>query len=436
MADSSNQWTSARRVAIVAGLRTPFVKQGTEFAEMSALQLGTAVVSELLQRSGVPMRDVERVVYGQVVPSLGAPNIAREIVLDAGLRRDIDAYSVSRACATSYQSTVAVAQAIAHGEIDCGIAGGADSASDVPIAVSKPLAESLIKLDRARTLADRIRAFKDLKPRDLLPEPPALTERSTGLTMGEHAERMAQENGITRAAQDEYAHRSHTLAARAWEDGRFAREVMTVYLPSRYERAVSEDNIVRKDSNIEGYAALRPVFDRKFGTVTAGNSSPLTDGASAVLLMNADKAAALGLEPLGYIKSYAFAALDPRGQMLLGPAYAVPKALDRAGLEFSDIDLVDMHEAFAAQILSVTRAFESKTFAAEKLGRSRAIGAIDWDRFNVMGGSIALGHPFAATGTRQITQAARELKRRGGGLALCTACAAGGLGAAMIVEVN
>lgn len=427
---------NGRRVAIVDGLRTPFAKQGTAYANLSALDLGNAVVGELLQRAGVAATEVERVVYGQVVPSLAAPNIAREIVLDTGMRKDIDAYSVSRACATSYQSTVDVAQAIAAGDIDVGIAGGADSASDVPIAVSKKLAQALVKLNKARSLTDRLKAFRGLEPRDLLPEPPALKERSTGLTMGESAEKMAKENRISRGAQDEYALRSHALAHKAWEDGRFADEVMTVYVPPRYENTVSRDNLVRGDTDLEAYASLRPVFDRKHGTITAGNSSPLTDGASALLLMNAERAEALGMKPLGYIRSYAFTALDPGGQLLMGPAYATPRALERAGVSFSDLDLIDVHEAFAAQVLSVTQAFESKAFAERELGRSEALGTIDWNKFNVMGGSIAVGHPFAATGARQINQTLRELRRRGGGLALCTACAAGGLGAAMVLEVE
>ncbi len=433
MADSNG---SGKRVALVAGLRTPFCKQGTAFAKLSALELGTAVVNELLARTGVASSEIERVVYGQVVPSLSGPNIAREIVLDTGMRRDIDAYSVSRACATSYQSTVDLALAIEHGDVSVGIAGGADSASDVPIAVSKPLAEALVKMSKAKSLPDRLKAFKDLKPRDLLPQPPALVERSTGLTMGESAEKMAQENHISREAQDELAHRSHERAAKAWEDGRFAEEVMTVFIAPKYKKAVFEDNLVRKDSSIEGYSKLRPVFDKKYGTITAANSSPLTDGASAVMLMREDRAKALGLEPLAYIKSHAFVAVDPRGQMLIGPAYAAPRALDRAGLRLSDMSLIDIHEAFAAQVLSVTQAWSSKEFAEKELGRSEPVGEADWDKINVMGGSIAIGHPFAATGTRQITQTARELKRRGGGFALCTACAAGGLGAAMVLEVE
>jgi acetyl-CoA acyltransferase len=400
---------------------------------MSALDLGKTVVAELLARTGVDPHEIQQVVYGQVVPSLAAPNIAREIVLLTGMPRDVEAFSVSRACATGYQSTVSVAQAIETGAIDCGLAGGADSASDVPIAVSKRLAAALIDANKARSLKDRLAAFSGLSPKDFLPVPPALKEYTTGLTMGESAEKMAKENHISRAAQDELAHMSHSRAAKAWVEGKFAGEVMEVFVPPSYD-AIKEDNLVRKDSSIDGYAKLKPAFDRKHGTITAGNSSPLTDGASALLLMSEEKAKSLGFTPLGYIKSYAFAALDPAGQMLMGPSYATPKALDRAGLTLRDIDLIDMHEAFAAQVLSNTQAFASKKFAEEKLGKSEAIGEVDFDKLNVNGGSIAIGHPFAATGARQITQTLRELNRRGGGLALCTACAAGGLGAAMVLE--
>lgn len=424
------------RVAVVAGLRTPFAKQGTVYKNLSALDLGKLVVNELLQRSEVKPKDVQQVVYGQVIPSLSAPNIAREIVLGTGMPQQIEAYSVSRACATSYQSTVNVAESILAGAIDCGIAGGADSASDVPIAVSKRLASALVDANKARTLGQRLKAFSGLRMKDLLPVPPALKELSTGLTMGESAEKMAKENHIPRAAQDEFAHRSHSYAAKGWADGRFADEVMHVLVPPRYDAAVTEDNLVRKDSEVQSYAGLKPVFDRKYGTITAGNSSPLTDGASALLLMREDRAKAAGFDVLGFIRSYAFAAIDPRGQLLMGPSYATPIALDRAGVTLADLDLIDMHEAFAAQILSNTQAFESAEWAQRELGRSTAIGKIDWDKFNPLGGSIAIGHPFAATGARQITQTLRELKRRGGSLALCTACAAGGLGAAIVLEAS
>ncbi|MFW6067808.1 MAG: acetyl-CoA C-acyltransferase FadI [Myxococcota bacterium] len=424
-----------KRVAVVAGMRTPFAKQGTAYKHLSALDLGKLCTSELLQRTGLDPREIQQVVYGQVVPSVSAPNIAREIVLGTGMPRDIEAYSVSRACATSYQSAVNVAQAILAGDIDCGLAGGADSASDVPITVSKNLQESLMEANRARTIADRARAFSGLGVKDLVPVPPSLKEPSTGLTMGESAEKMAKENGISREAQDELAHRSHTLAGRAWAEGKLAEEVMTVHVPPEYEESIHEDNLVRKNSRLEGYQKLEPVFDRQHGTITAGNSSPLTDGAASLLLMREDKAKALGYEPLGFIRSHVFVGVDPAGQMLIGPAIATPKALDKAGgLSLEDMDLLDFHEAFAAQILSVTQAIESDRYGREELGRDGKVGEIDWDKFNVNGGSIAIGHPFAATGARQITQTLNELRRRGGQYALCTACAAGGLAAGMVLE--
>ncbi|MCA9582016.1 MAG: acetyl-CoA C-acyltransferase FadI [Myxococcales bacterium] len=425
---------NGKRVAIVAGLRTPFAKSSTVYKEQSALDLAKLVVTELVTRTGIDGKDIGQVVYGQVAPSVQMPNIAREIVLGTGLPQSIEAYSVSRACATSYQSTVNVVEAILAGATESGIAGGADSASVVPITVSKRLSAALVEASKARNLPDRLSAFRHLSPKDLLPVPPAIAEVSTNETMGQSCEKMAKENGISRADQDAFAHRSHTLAAAAWAEGRFAEQVMTVYVPPKYKEAVTEDNLVRKNSELGSYAKLRPAFDKKHGTITAGNASPLTDGASALLLMREDKARALGFDVLGFVRSYAFAALDPREQLLMGPAYATPIALDRAGLSLSDMDLVDMHEAFAAQILSNTQAFESASFAKEKLGRSKRIGQINWDTFNVTGGSLAIGHPFAATGARQITQTLHELKRRGGQFGLCTACAAGGLGAAMILE--
>jgi acetyl-CoA acyltransferase len=428
--------SNGKRVAIVAGLRTPFAKQWSAYREVTALDLANIVVSEMLQRIDLDPKEIQQVVYGQVVPSVEAPNIAREIVLATGMPKSIEAYSVSRACATSYQSAVNVAEAIMTGAIDTGVAGGADSASNVPITVSKRLAEALMAATKARSIGERMQAFAGLRPRDLAPVPPAIKEFSTGLSMGDSAEKMAKENHISREAQDEFAHRSHSLAAKAWAEGKLDDEVMEVFVPNRFDEAIREDNLIRKDTSIENYAKLKPAFDREHGTVTAANSSPLTDGASALLLMREDKAKAAGLDVLGFIRSYAFAALDPAGQLLMGPSYATPIALDRAGVKVSDLDLIDMHEAFAAQVLSNTQAFESAEWAQKNLGRSEKIGEIDWDKLNVTGGSISIGHPFAATGARQITQTLRELKRRGGNLALCTACAAGGLGAAMVLEAE
>jgi acetyl-CoA acyltransferase len=291
-----------------------------------------------------------------------------------------------------------------------------------------------MKANSAKQPMDKAKAFLSLKPRDLLPNPPAIAEFSTGETMGDSAEKMAKENEISREEQDELAARSHANAAKAWNDGIYETEVLPFPVSPEFKQTVERDNLVRPDTNYEKLARLRPAFDRKHGSVTAGNASPLTDGASAVVLMAEEKAASLGYEALAFIKSWGYAGVDPAWQLLMGPAFAAPIALDRAGMKLADVDLVDMHEAFAAQVLSNMQAFASKSFAEERLGRSEAIGEVDVDTLNIYGGSLSLGHPFAATGARQVLTMANELNRRGGGTALITQCAAGGLGAAMIIE--
>lgn len=426
--------TNNRRVAIVDGLRTPFAKSGTALARESTLDLSLAVVTELLARSGVSATDVDRVVYGSVVQDVAAPNIAREVVLAGPFPESTDAYSVTRACATSTQTTVNAAQAIALGEADVVIAGGADSLSRPPVTYSDRFVELMMKANAAKDAPTKIRTLAKIRPADLKPNPPAIAERSTGETMGDSAEKMAKANGISREQQDQYAIESHNKASAAWASGVFDNEVMAYRVPPKYENTIAKDTIPRDDSTMEKLASLKPVFDRKYGSVTAANSSPLTDGASAILLMEESVAKALGLEPLAYIRSYGFAALDPNWQLLMGPAFATPIALDRAGMTLADIDIIDMHEAFAAQVLSNVQAFASTEFAQERLGRDTAIGDIDESKFNLYGGSISLGHPFGATGARQITTMANELNRRGGGTALVTQCAAGGLGAAIVLE--
>ncbi|HIF9188210.1 TPA: acetyl-CoA C-acyltransferase FadI [Photobacterium damselae] len=423
------------RIAVVSGLRTPFARQSTAFAQVPAVDLGKLVVNEMLQRLDFDPKLIDQLVFGQVVQMPEAPNIAREIVLGTGMNVHTDAYSVTRACATSFQAVANVTESILSGSIEIGIAGGADSSSVLPISVSKKMAATLLALSKAKTMGQRAKLFSQLSLKDLMPVPPAVAEYSTGLSMGQTAEQMAKTHQITRQEQDALAHRSHTLAAQAWHDGLIRDEVMTAF-PEPYRAWIDKDNNIREDSSLESYAKLRPAFDRKYGSVTAANATPLTDGAAAVLLMSEGRAKALGLTPLGYIRSYAFAAIGVEKDMLMGPSYATPLALDRAGISLSDLTLIDMHEAFAAQTLANVKMFGSVQFARDKLGRDHAIGEIDMDKFNVLGGSIAYGHPFAATGARMITQTLRELQRRGGGLALNTACAAGGLGAAMILEAD
>ncbi|HVT05205.1 MAG TPA: acetyl-CoA C-acyltransferase FadI [Thermoanaerobaculia bacterium] len=427
-------WLYNPRVAIISGLRTPFAKAGTLYGQLDALELGKIVVSELLQRSGLDPASIDEVIYGTVIPSVKAANIAREIVLGTNLPRTIPGFTVSRACASSNTALTSGADMIARNHAHTVIVGGAESLSTVPILFSKKFAETLLFANKQKTMAGKLAAFNRLRLRDLAPDTPAIAESSTGLTMGESAEKMAKENGISREAQDRFAYQSHTRAAKATADGRFKDEVMSFAIPPSFEKVAEADNLIRADTTIEALSQLKPVFDRKWGTITAGNSSPLTDGASAIILMSEDKAKAMGIKPIGYLKSYAYAALDPFDQLLQGPAFAVPVALDRAKLNLKDINVIEMHEAFAAQVLSNIQWLGSKKFAEEKLGRSEAIGEVDSEKINRTGGSIAIGHPFGATGARIVTTVCNELQRTGEQYGLITVCAAGGQGSAIIVE--
>jgi acetyl-CoA acyltransferase len=424
---------NGRRVAIVAGVRTPFAKAGTAFKSISAIDLGKLCVAELLQRTNLDGKEVQSLVFGTVVPSVLAPNIAREVSLLPLLPKGVEAYSVSRACASANQAITDAADQIALGHHDISIAGGSESLSNIPILHSQAFAETLVLASKAKSLPARLRILARLRPKDFIPITPAIAEPSTGETMGQSAEKMAKLNSISREEQDHFALRSHRLASAGTTDGRLTAEIMPVYVPPKFESVLTSDNGIREDTSYEQLAALKPVFDRKYGSVTAGNSSPLTDGGACVLLMSEDRAKALGYPPLGIIRSYAYAALDPGEQLLQAPVLAAPVALKRAGLTLKDMDLVEMHEAFAAQVLSNLKGFESKWWA-ERAGFSQPVGEVDRAKLNVMGGSIAIGHPFGATGARITTTLLNELRRRGGQFGLMTVCSAGGMGFAMVVE--
>jgi acetyl-CoA acyltransferase len=425
--------STARRVAVIAGVRTPFAKAGTALRNLSAIELGKLCVAELLQRTEMEGQDVDALVFGTVVPSVIAPNIAREVSLLPMLPKGVESYTVSRACASANQAITAAADQIALGHHDVIIAGGAESLSNVPILHSRSMSDKLVALSRAKSLAQRLGIVSSIRPADFIPITPAIAEPSTGETMGQSAEKMAKLNHIQREEQDQFALRSHRMAAVGLEDGRLTAEMAPVWVPPRFEQSLDTDNGVRKDTSIEQLRALKPVFDRKYGTVSAGNSSPLTDGGAAVLLMSEEKAKVLGYKPLAFIRSYAYAALDPGEQLLMGPVLAAPVALQRAGLQLADMDLVEMHEAFAAQVLSNLKGLESKAWA-ERAGFTKPVGEVDRSRLNVMGGSISIGHPFGATGARILTTLCNELARRNGRFGLMTVCAAGGMGHAMVVE--
>jgi acetyl-CoA acyltransferase len=424
---------NGRRVAIVAGVRTPFAKAGTTLRALTALELGKVCVAELVQRTGLDTREVQALVFGTVIPTPITPNIAREISLLPMFPRGVQAVTVSRACTSANQAITDAADQIALGHVDVAIAGGAESLSNIPVLHSRELADKLLAAARAKSLGKRVGVISKIRLRDLVPLTPAIAEPSTGETMGESAEKMAKINAISREDQDQFALRSHRMAAAGTADGRLSAEIMSVYVPPTYETVATADNGIRTDTSYEQLAGLKPVFDRRYGSITAGNASPLTDGAACVLLMSEAKARSLGYSPLAYIRSYAYAALDPSEQLLMGPVLATPVALDRAGLTLADMDLIEMHEAFSAQVLSTLKGFESRAWA-ERAGFSQPVGEVDRAKLNVMGGSIAIGHPFGATGARITTTLCNELRRRRGQFGLLTVCAAGGMGHAMVVE--
>ena len=413
---------TGRRVAIVAGCRTPFCKAGTDLKYVRAVDLARHAARELIERTNLNPRAVNEVIFGQVVASPLVPNVAREVSLLPQFPKEIPAYTVNRACASANQAVTAAHDQIAFGHADIVLAGGVESLSDVPILVSRRLADILVTASKAKTLGARIAAFARARPRDFIPVSPAIAEPSTGESMGQSAEKMAKENHITREAQDRWALRSHQLAAKGTADGRLTAEIAP-WLPERAGAAVvASDNGIRTDTTLEQMAQLRPVFDRRYGTVTAANSSPLTDGASAVLLMAEEVARALGYEPLAFVRSYAVAAVDPGWQLLQGPIWAVPLALERAGIQWKDLGLMEMHEAFASQVLSNLQGFAAKGWE------------INEDIINVMGSSIAIGHPFGATGGRLVTTLANEMKRRDVQFGLISVCAQGGMASAIVLE--
>jgi acetyl-CoA acyltransferase len=422
-----------RRAVIVRGVRTPFVKAFTELMKLDTIALGVAATKALIERSELSVREIDSIVWGGVILPGLSPNVAREIALDLDLPRSVEGMTVTRACASGLQAVTLAAAAIERGEADVVIAGGSDSTSNAEIKLPQKVVHAMAPLAFGKaTPGDMLGVLSQLTPiSEILPRQPKIAERSTGEVMGEAAEKMARRNEISREAQDAFAARSHHRAAAAIASGRFDDEVAPVATPNG--KWVHADGLVRGDTNVEKLAKLRPVF-AKNGTLTAGNSSALTDGAAAVLLMSEEKARALGYQPLAAFKSWSYVGVDPADQLLMGPAIAMPNALDRAGMTLADVDLVDMHEAFAAQVLSVLKMIGSKAFAKAWLGREKAIGEVPDDKLNVHGGSVSLGHPFGATGARMVTTMANELARSDKETALLGICAAGGLGAGAVLE--
>lgn len=419
-----------RRVAIVGSLRIPFCRAHTRYAEASNQDMMTAVLQGLVERYRLAGERLGDVSLGAVMKHSRDWNLARECVLGSGLAPQTPAFDLQRACGTSLEAAILIGNKIALGQIDAGIAAGTDTISDTPIVYPDEYRRILLRSHRGRTAGERLAPWLGLRPRHFKPDLPTVVEPRTGLSMGESTEITAKAWGISRQAQDELALASHRNAARAWDSGFHAELVMPW-------NGAREDNNLRRDTTLEKLAALRPVFDRgPQGTLTAGNSTPLTDGAAAVLLASEDWAAKRGLPVLAWLRYGQVAAVDfVAGEgLLMAPAYAVSTMLQQAGLALQDFDLYEIHEAFAAQALATLKAWESADFCRERLGRNQPLGAIDRERLNVMGGSLALGHPFAATGARILGALASQLARRGSGRGLVSVCTAGGMGVTAIVE--
>lgn len=425
---------SQERIAIIGGVRTPFARARTAYAKMSAAQLGGIALKETVSVTGIDPKLIDEVYFGIVSAPAEGSNIAREALFDSGLPPTIPCTGINRYCASSLEAAAGIAAKISAGQIGIGLAGGVESISSIRALFSLEATDFFQDIGKAKTMGQRLQLLSRFKPGFLAPLAPGIKEPTTGLTMGQSADLMAREFKVTREEQDQYALESHQKASKGWDNKFFQSHVCKVPTPDG--KVIERDTDVRADASLEKMSKLRPVF-YKDGTITAANASPLTDGASAVLLMSESKAKELGLTPLGFIKSYATAAVDIMTEpLLIGPAYAIPQALKAAGLTWDQLDLYEIHEAFAAQVLSTIRAIESPEFAKNKLGQSQPIGKVDFSKLNPNGGSIPIGHPFGATGGRMILQTLHELKNSKKRYGLISVCAAGGLGAVMILESN
>ncbi|MEE9218498.1 MAG: thiolase family protein [Acidobacteriota bacterium] len=430
--DTSN----GHRVAILEGVRTPFCKMGTALREVPAQELGRVVISEALARAEIAPEEIDEIIVGNVCAPADAANIGRVAAVQAGVPISKPAFTVSRNCASGLESVVEAALRVQAGSHRIVVAAGAESMSRTPFQAGEALKEILTRLFRARSFIQKLGALASFRPRHLRPVVAlelGLTDPICGLNMGQTAEVVAREFGISREAQDRYALESHRRATAAIEAGRLAEEIVPVFPPPRHDRAVSEDVGPRPDQSFEQLARLRPIFERRFGTVTPGNASQITDGAAAVVVVREDVARALGARPLGFLRAWAFAGLDPK-RMGLGPVFATHRLLKQTGLSMRQIDLIELNEAFAAQVLACETAFGSQRFAREQLGEDQALGELDLERTNPNGGAIALGHPVGASGTRLVLTLLKEMRRRGAERGLATLCVGGGQGGSLLLE--
>ena len=421
---------NVRRVAVLGGIRIPFARQNGPYARASNQDMLTATLEALIAKFGLEDETLGEVAAGGVLKHSRDFNLTRECVLGTRLNPHTPAYDLQQACGTGLEAAILVANKIALGQIDSGIAGGFDTTSDAPIAVNEDLRQVLLDVTRTKSNTGRLKALTRLRPQQIVPQVPRNAEPRTGLSMGEHAALTAQEWGVTREEQDELTVASHRNLAAAYDTG-FLDDLVTPFL------GLGRDQNLRPDTSIEKLAKLKPVFGGENGTMTAGNSTPLSDGASAVLLATDEWAAAHNLPVQAYIVDAQTAAVDhvhAREGLLMAPTYAVPKLLERNGLSLSDFDFYEVHEAFASQVLCTLKAWEDPVYCRDKLGLDASLGSIDREKLNVHGGSLAAGHPFGATGGRIVAGLAKALEDNGSGRGLISICAAGGLGVTAIME--
>jgi acetyl-CoA acyltransferase len=444
---------SPRDVVLVDGCRTPFAKAGTDLKTVHPAELGKVALKELINRTNLDVNMVDEVILGNTGNPSDAVNVSRVVALNAGIPLKTSAYTVHRNCASALESISNGFEKIKSGTMDVVLAGGTENMSQLPVLLPKKIEEIFAKLFVAKGpkqalpllwrlfTADvkQIKALLTGSQKDpyfpVISVMQGLTDPFVGINMGQTAEILAKEFHISREEQDRFALRSHQWASKAAASGRLADEIIPLTIPPKYKETLKQDVGPRDNQSLEALAKLRPFFDRETGSITPGNSCPITDGAAMCLLMSREKAQSLGYKPLAKIRSYGFAGLEPE-RMGLGPVYSTPVALKRAGLELKDMGLVELNEAFAAQVLACQKAFDSDTFAQKKLGLSKKVGTLDLDRLNVNGGAIALGHPVGATGTRIVVTLAKEMKRRNVQFGLATLCIGGGQGGAMVLEAE
>jgi acetyl-CoA acyltransferase len=423
-----------KKPVLIDGARTAFVKSFSAFEECDTLELFSRTVAGLIQKTGINPEDLDEITCGVVAPQTKNGNVARDAIINLGLPAHIHGYTLNRACTSSMQTIADAARSILAGHGKAIIAGGVECLSDAPIVYSKEARRFLVKLNKAKSPAQRIALLSEFSASAWVPKPPSVSEPLTGLTMGEHSEIMAKKNGISREEQDSFAARSHHRAAAAQEGGIFAEEIVPVWAPPKYQSCVDRDNIIRGDTSIEALAKIKPAFDKKYGTITAGNASALTDGSAACLIADEAFAKSIGLKPKALIRDVTFVGVDPHDQLLIGPAIAIPYLLKQNGLELKDIDLFEIHEAFAAQVLSCLKSMDSTDYCSRYLGFTKAFGRIDDAKLNINGGALAIGHPFGATGARLAMNLANSLVRHNKNLGVIAICAAGGMAGAMLIE--